>query len=436
MDNFAPSVKELTGQLYDERSGKKRNHDAAILILTNKTNYFIDEMVGHLRNQTNKDFDIVIVYGPADTKVPEIKDFNVVHIIRSTDVGPSGGFYLAEKYSLEQGYRYFIRAESDAMPVDRELIGALLEKAKGHEVIMPRSYNHEMDLRERGVHRYTLVKREAYLRNGISFFPFYFGGEDLELQMRLKKSCDVIEIDNYVVHPIRTPIVMNSFKHYYFTRNELFARCMYNGFFEFLVFCFKRVFHPYLFMLLTGDPNRKAFSKAVFDFLKGKMWIEAITNVPWSYFESGMQDKIKPELGIIKTNTPQNNDNFFTDMIDLKTKPRKTLYFRRDGTGIINLISGYIKLTKNIFDKNIIVNIMPLYDLIFYSLITKSVSFKDGKNWHYKKFSSLDRAKTGISLVLVPFALSISLLFTVYSMALMKPGIKNIFEKFYKESVS
>ncbi|MBI5223476.1 hypothetical protein HY990_03565 [Candidatus Micrarchaeota archaeon] len=424
-----PSIEQIISKIYDERKGGKRNSDNTIIILTNKTNQLVLEMLELLRKQTIRDFDIIIIYGPTDEKIESTTDFNILHVMRKGDIGSSGGFYLGEKYALNEGYKLIIRTESDAMPQDRELIENLIKKTGESEVAIPISYNEMWDLRERGIHRYAAITAKTFERLGLTFYPFYFGADDTELERRLEKYAKRQEIENYVIHPIRSPITMNTFKYYYFTRNVLYTNCIHGNFLSQFLFVFLRIIHPYVFMRLSNDPGRIGIERAVKDFYDRKMWKIEIENLNWNYFEGGVE-KVNPKIGIIKTNFPNSPvENIYEKMTELKNKPNELIYLKRDKQGVMNLLLEYIKISTKIASKDIIVNICPFYDLMYYGLLTRSVAFRDGKNWHHHKFSIIDRIKILITLGSTGLGLVAAFLFTLH----MELGVKSKVKKIFKE---
>jgi len=181
-----PELPELVGEIRDERGGKRRK--AAIVIPTRNGNDLTDRHLRLLSAQTCRDFDVIMVYGENDAFLPHTYGVPAVHLRRSMDCGSAGGFYTGEKFALENGYETLILADNDCFPESASLVKDLLKGTdNGTDVIFPgvRNIGGKKPERRGTLPQYGCMRAQMLTKVGLTYLPFYFGGEDNELLRRI-----------------------------------------------------------------------------------------------------------------------------------------------------------------------------------------------------------------------------------------------------------
>jgi GT2 family glycosyltransferase len=222
----APELGELVAGISDRR--KDRKGKIAVVIPSFNNNLLLKKQLEMLSKQTFSDFDIIAVYGKDDDLIDTPEWASMLHIKEKSRTGSAGAFYIGEKKALEDGYELITLADNDCVPVSEDLFEKFSDAAdKGADVMLPHIIYVPSEKSQNGyvIHHYGCLKNEVFRKAGLSFLPFYFGGEDFELFERIRDSgFKVHNIDSLVSHPKNKPALISSEKRkYYCGRGELEA---------------------------------------------------------------------------------------------------------------------------------------------------------------------------------------------------------------------
>jgi hypothetical protein len=180
----APHWRELVGEVRDCRKGGRR--PIAIVIPTFRNNDLTDRHLKTLSSQDTQDFDVILVYGQDDGFLGDAD--NRVHIRRNADCGSAGSFFIGEGFALDNGYDKIILADNDCFPVSVDLVQKLGDAIDdGAEMVFPKIKDGAGKASPiMIVAQYGCISAETLRRIGLSYLPFYFAGEDIELLQRAK----------------------------------------------------------------------------------------------------------------------------------------------------------------------------------------------------------------------------------------------------------
>ena len=182
---IGPSLNELVAKIKDGRIGPRK--EVAVVIPTFNREQMLRKHLMKLSNQSFKDFDIVIVYSKMDTFVDDIPNPGIVHIRRKEDIGSAGGFYLGEKFCLQEKYEKIILADDDCLPVSKDLLAKLVSEMDYADLVFPKITS-GVDAKakyNRILAQYGGIRVEALKKTGLTFLPIYMNGEDIELYHRI-----------------------------------------------------------------------------------------------------------------------------------------------------------------------------------------------------------------------------------------------------------
>ncbi|MFN7991632.1 MAG: glycosyltransferase [Candidatus Micrarchaeia archaeon] len=219
-----PALSELASVVADRR---ERKGSIAIVIPTFRKKALVSEHLRRLSSQTEKDFDVVIVYGPGDEIVEAPEGLNVVHMMANGDYGSAGGFYCGEGFAMEQGYEKVILADDDCLPESDDLVRMLSAGLdEGAALVVPKiaGYADEAPAPSCLPPQYGCVKGSVLRQVGLTYLPFYFGGEDLEIYRRIAGSGDVAYADAVASHhPLQSLFMTSLERIFYYDRGGLLA---------------------------------------------------------------------------------------------------------------------------------------------------------------------------------------------------------------------
>jgi len=233
-----PMLHEMLERL--ENEPVKRKQILVGIPVYNEKAYLLEQL-RWLQRQRYQNFDIFIALSPLlepEEMKEEIKknrlplNVPIIWAKRKEDYGSAGGFYIIERYAVEKGYAALIEADVDCLPTSDRLIETLFGRIKnGYDVAMPRTLKDDRiayNLRFYSMIRTTLLKKV-----GVTFLPFFYWAEDVELMDRVKKGGSrIAKVDEQEVrHPFKLPVLflMPSKLVYYRTRNYLMALTKFNG---------------------------------------------------------------------------------------------------------------------------------------------------------------------------------------------------------------
>lgn len=229
MDCKAPPLEELVSERLDSRTGKK---DVALVISTFNNPSCLKRHLEILEKQTFRDFDLLIVYGSDDDFV-ERK--GTLHIRERGRNGCEGAFYIGQASALDEGYSTCIFADDDCFPVSENLIEELVKSAaRGNRVTFPFRKSAGLDIRSNLVFHYGCFRSDFLQRIGLTYYPFYFGGGDLELLERIKKAgAKPFRPDVRMTHPpVTPPFLDHPQKRYYYVRGGFQAAVISGNFWK------------------------------------------------------------------------------------------------------------------------------------------------------------------------------------------------------------
>jgi GT2 family glycosyltransferase len=204
----APSSGSLIAQRKDERKG--RANGTAIIIPSFRDSEMLDAHLSMLSKQTASGFDIIIIYGDEDGFNPNALRQSILHIRPHDNIGCAGSFYLGERICLEEGYEKIILADDDCLPESLDLIERLQSGLRGKSVSLPliRALPGRM-LAKGVIHHYGGITKEALESTGLTYAPFFIGGEEFDLMRRIaKKGIRVVDAQAIATHPRWKPIFL------------------------------------------------------------------------------------------------------------------------------------------------------------------------------------------------------------------------------------
>ncbi len=273
-----PELSELVAEVLDNRKNKKAK--LAVVIPSFKNNSLLKKQLDKLSEQTFRDFDIIAVYGKDDDFVDTPEWASMLHIKEQSRTGSAGAFYIGQKKALEDGYELITLADNDCIPISEGLLEKFSDAAKkGADVMLPDIIYVPSEKSQKGyvIHHYGCMKNEVFRKIGLSFLPFYFGGEDFELSERITDNgFKIHNLDSLVSHPKNKPALISSEKRkYYCGRGELEALLIngkYLRAFTYMVFYLEM---GLAFMLmgkknLAGEIFRSVRNAASMEFFKSR----------------------------------------------------------------------------------------------------------------------------------------------------------------------
>ena len=210
---------EVKDKISFEKVCRKKKMKNLIIMPMYKEYDYIELQLGVLSKQTVQDFDVIIVLNEVtdENRVYEIVDkaegsYGIIVVKRKTDTGAAGAFWIGEKYAIENGYSNVILGESDAIPLQKDLIEILIAESKSAEAVAPKCqivYEDKIIFESTGPHFYWLITTEMLKKVGLHYEPLYLGSEDRHLVYRIMEHGKIKHIDARVSHPYANPIFAN-----------------------------------------------------------------------------------------------------------------------------------------------------------------------------------------------------------------------------------
>ncbi|MCS7123165.1 MAG: glycosyltransferase [Candidatus Aenigmarchaeota archaeon] len=196
-----------------------------IIIPTFKSFQVTSETVKKLlEEQTNKDFDIIIVdCGSEDYKnLKQIFDKNkrvfIIHCNR--DLGGSGSFWLGMKFAYCAGYEIFILSDNDCFPLSVDLVDKVVGGVEVFKCVKPKDINRdEKHFAEIGVMHFLTLKRDIVEKVGFPRPEFFIFCDDVDYYKRLG---EVKIVEAYYKHNDKISFDPYAFSSrlYYYVRNN------------------------------------------------------------------------------------------------------------------------------------------------------------------------------------------------------------------------
>ena len=198
MDEKTPVIPDL---LQFEKAFGKIGAPTLVIIPFYSEYDMLTKHLGYLRNQTARDFDVIILPEPNsdENKVLEIINnancpFGIIVAKRRFNSGGTGGFFPGQKYALAHGYKYMILADADCYPVDKELVENLFKNGE-HGMVTPHSVptHNDIPIRSRppgpaSSGHYSLFSEKFVRKYGLYYAPLFYGTDDVEYTQRIEKA--------------------------------------------------------------------------------------------------------------------------------------------------------------------------------------------------------------------------------------------------------
>jgi GT2 family glycosyltransferase len=198
-----PPLACLVAQTKDQRKSRKR--ETALIIPTYQNPEALGRLVDLLGDQTLKEFDIIIVYGEEDGFLRPPPWASVLHMREGGRNGCAGGYYIGQCRAMEEGYRNIIFTDDDCTPESDFLLHSIVEGLRNNDVVLPKTRIAPLrDNVSMILHHYGGVRREVLEKAGLTYFPLYIGGEDLELMDRIRKDGTnrIGTVEAFASHPM------------------------------------------------------------------------------------------------------------------------------------------------------------------------------------------------------------------------------------------
>ncbi len=225
----APAFSTVGRVAADRRAGRKR----IMVVIPTRGRAVLKDHLERLSRQTSKDFDVAVVCGREDPLPPAPPGLTLVHLECRENYGSAGGFYAGERFALDEGYDMVVLADDDCLPSSDDLLERLEEATRGSAIALPKiSYGDLAPAPGSLISHYGCVRSSALRNCGLTFAPFFFGGEDIELLERLVSSgCALAQADACVTHP-RFPSSMLTppQKTFYYIRGGILAKYLGGSF--------------------------------------------------------------------------------------------------------------------------------------------------------------------------------------------------------------
>lgn len=232
-----PSTEELVAERKDGRMMSRP--DTVVIITTCGNRELLEKHINKLEKQAGR-FDILIVCGPEDGFITGRASMLQVREISKN--GSSGAYYIGQRIALEEGYDKIIMADDDALPLSDDLLERLTKKIdSGERVVLPilgKLGGRRKDSKAMIPHYYGTIHRKVFERCGLTYLPFFFGGDDVEFMERIiSAGFTPTHVDASIWHPLMRPLLIDKpSRRYYYVRGEMEALVLSGKMFE----CFTR----------------------------------------------------------------------------------------------------------------------------------------------------------------------------------------------------
>lgn len=275
-----------------------RENNVAVVIVTYNRKELLRECLEHLRSQTYKTFDVIIVdNGSTDGTGQFVETTEALYYRLETNRGGAGGFNYGIKMAYEAGYQYMWIMDDDTMPKPDALrtlmdeaeakpkfgfLASRVEWTDGKLCIMNRPVKKKPPrepwyTREKAVSEAEegdvslskasfvsiLIRRGAVKKAGLPIKEYFIWGDDMEYTQRISKhfKCYYVQ-DSVVVHKMKSNVGSNVAtdeperisRYVYAFRNDC-CTARRNGFVPFLRYI-KLVIWSIFEILIHGRDNR------------------------------------------------------------------------------------------------------------------------------------------------------------------------------------
>ena len=103
----------------------------ALVIVTYNRLIDLKKCLESLRNQTEKDFDIIVVNnGSTDSTQEYLSTCKEIRVIEQENCGGAGGFYAGMRYMFDNGYEWLWMMDDDGIPDRCQLENLLIAGEK------------------------------------------------------------------------------------------------------------------------------------------------------------------------------------------------------------------------------------------------------------------------------------------------------------------
>lgn len=222
----------------------------AIIIVTYNRLDLLKKCIQAIRNQTFKDFDIIVINnGSTDGTKEWLISQEDIEILNQENIGGSGGFHNGIKYAYDKGYDYFWIMDDDGIP-DNDCLGKLFEVAKkGFHYVAPNliDFNgkeHFANLNltnERivshvgGPFNAILLSRILISQIGLPNIHYFIWGDEYEFVNRVKENFYFTVLVKNAIHRHKlteeNPKIVEK-RIYYKIRNMVWSARLSNGIIE------------------------------------------------------------------------------------------------------------------------------------------------------------------------------------------------------------
>jgi GT2 family glycosyltransferase len=258
-----PPLEDLISGSKDERKGKRPR--AALIIPTYKSNDQLLKHISALAAQQKKEFDIITVCGKDDEYITCPGWASILQVREKGKHGSAGAFYIGELAAFAEGYEEIVLADCDLVPQSPDLMGKLLDFDENPFRIPRLVYGRDKPIDGLIIHHYGAMKKEVFDKVGVTYFPFYSGGEDLELMERiLQRGFRPRVVDAIVWHPKRVPLALSpGYDLYNYQRGILEYLIMRGKLLAAWRFCIFNLSHAAVYFLAGRAANADIFFRAV-----------------------------------------------------------------------------------------------------------------------------------------------------------------------------
>lgn len=264
--NQGPSLEAVSGDRLDSR--RSQPADTVLIIPTYRKKEVLRQHLSRLRGQIGKNFDIMIIYGEGEGFESGFPDLSILHVSERGKNGCAGSFYIGEKLALREGYRRIILSDDDCLPLSDSLIKDLTNAIDaGLDIAMPHIKLKEGSAKHWLISHYACMRSEVLRKAGLTFLPFYFGGEDVEMLNRMRHlGFRLGHVGAEVFHgEMPSPMIDGTEKRYYYIKGGLQASILSGNLREMLQFSLFHLVSSAAFFSLGNPGMASLYLKGIGD---------------------------------------------------------------------------------------------------------------------------------------------------------------------------